>query len=55
MSGRICPSRCVLEVEDMRGQLGHSAALEMALPARTFFDPLAKALVEQRPGFAVVR
>ena len=37
-----------LEVEDMRGQLGHSAALEMALPARTFFDPLAKALVEQR-------
>ena len=37
-----------LEVEDMRGQLGQSAALEMALPARNFFDPLAKALVEQR-------
>ena len=37
-----------LEVEDMRGQLGQSAALELALPARNFFDPLAKALVEQR-------
>jgi len=37
-----------LEVEDMRGQLGRSASLEMALPARNFFDPLAKALVEQR-------
>jgi uncharacterized protein (TIGR02302 family) len=37
-----------LEVEDMREQLGQSAALELALPARNFFDPLAKALVEQR-------
>ncbi|AII86152.1 DUF4175 domain-containing protein [Planktomarina temperata] len=37
-----------LEVEDMRGQLGQSTALELALPARNFFDPLAKALVEQR-------
>ena len=42
------PVSFVLEVEDLRGQTGLSASLEMALPARRFFDPLAKALMEQR-------
>ena len=42
------PVSFVLEVEDFRGQNGLSASLEMELPARRFFDPLAKALMEQR-------
>ena len=42
------PVSFVLEVEDLRGQLGLSASLEIELPARRFFDPLAKALTEQR-------
>lgn len=42
------PVSFVLEVEDLRGQTGLSASLEIELPARRFFDPLAKALTEQR-------
>ncbi len=42
------PVSVVLEVEDLRGQTGLSASLEIELPARRFFDPLAKALTEQR-------
>ena len=42
------PVSFVLEVEDIRGQIGRSASLELELPARRFFDPLAKALTEQR-------
>ena len=42
------PVSFVLEVEDIRGQIGQSASLEIELPARRFFDPLAKSLTEQR-------
>ncbi|HAJ83921.1 MAG TPA: ATPase [Rhodobacteraceae bacterium] len=42
------PVSFVLEVEDIRGQIGRSASLEIELPALRFFDPLAKALTEQR-------
>ncbi len=42
------PVRIVLEVEDVLGQTGRSATVETTLPGRRFFDPLAKALIEQR-------
>ena len=42
------PVSFVLKVEDIRGQIGQSTSLEIELPARHFFDPLAKALIEQR-------
>ena len=42
------PVLIVLEVEDLHGQIGQSVSLEIKLPARSFFDPLAKALIEQR-------
>ena len=42
------PVSFVLKVEDIRGQIGQSTPLEIELPARHFFDPLAKALTEQR-------
>ena len=42
------PVSIVLEVEDLHGQIGQSASLEITLPARSFFNPLAKALIEQR-------
>ena len=42
------PVRIVLEVEDLDGQIGQSASVEIMLLARSFLDPLAKALIEQR-------
>lgn len=41
-----------LEVTDVGGQLGRSAATEMILPQRIFRKPLARALVEQRRKLA---
>lgn len=37
-----------LRVEDAAGQEGQSAPVEMQLPARRFFDPMAAAVIEQR-------
>ncbi len=42
------PVRVVFTVNDAAGQAGSSAVEEMTLPSRAFFDPMAKALIEQR-------
>lgn len=42
------PVTLTMSVTDARGQTGQSAPVEMALPARKFFDPLAAAVIEQR-------
>lgn len=42
------PVTLTLEVEDAAGQSGSSAPEVIVLPGRRFFDPLAKAVVEQR-------
>ena len=42
------PVKLTLEVSDGRDQLGQSAAEHLALPGRTFFDPVAAALIELR-------
>ena len=38
----------VLEATDDPGQTGRSLPVKITLPGRTFFDPMARALVEQR-------
>lgn len=42
------PVTLQLEVQDAIGQTGKSDVAEIILPGRRFFDPLAKALIEQR-------
>jgi uncharacterized protein (TIGR02302 family) len=42
------PVTVALEVEDARGQTGASAAVQMVLPGRRFFDPMAAAVIELR-------
>ncbi len=42
------PVTLTLEVSDERGQTGTSAPLQLNLPARRFFDPLAASLIEMR-------
>ena len=42
-----------LVAEDEAGQEGRSAPFEITLPARRFFDPLARAVVEQRTKLAL--
>lgn len=42
------PVRLTLEVTDGRGQIGQSAPQSVILPGRTFFDPVAAALIEMR-------
>ncbi|QIE46414.1 TIGR02302 family protein [Pseudohalocynthiibacter aestuariivivens] len=42
------PVTLELQVTDAREQIGSSAPVPMALPARRFFDPLAAAVIEQR-------
>ncbi len=42
------PVTLTLSVADASGQAGSSVPMEMALPGRRFFDPLAAALIEQR-------
>ena len=42
------PVTLVLEVSDAAGQTGQSVAVEMILPGRRFFQPIARAVVEQR-------
>ncbi|WP_135506612.1 TIGR02302 family protein [Roseovarius aestuariivivens] len=42
------PVTLTMSVTDAQGQVGASAPVEMDLPARKFFDPLAAAVIEQR-------
>lgn len=42
----------VLEARDGAGQIGRSAPVTFRLPALTFTDPLARALIEQRQNLA---
>ena len=42
------PVTLTLQVEDALGQVGTSAAEEIVLPGRRFFQPVARAVVEQR-------
>ena len=42
------PVSIVFQVSDIQDQVGKSVPNEIILPARHFFDPLAKALIEQR-------
>ncbi|MBS9717472.1 TIGR02302 family protein [Pseudohalocynthiibacter aestuariivivens] len=42
------PVRIVLRAEDALGQNGKSEPLEIALPGRRFFDPLARSVIEGR-------
>ncbi len=42
------PVVMTLMVEDGAGQKGESVPLSLALPGRRFFDPLARAVIEQR-------
>ena len=42
------PVTMQMEVMDARGQTGQSEVIDMDLPARRFFDPLAAAIIEQR-------
>ncbi|ARC89266.1 TIGR02302 family protein [Rhodovulum sp. MB263] len=49
------PVRVELAVEDALGQRGVSAPAEMVLPGRRFFDPLARAIVEQRQALLWAR
>src|SRR5581483_885614 len=42
----------VLEARDGAGQIGRSATVTFRLPALTFTDPLARALIEQRQNLA---
>ena len=42
------PVRIVLRAEDALGQNGRSEPLEIALPGRRFFDPLARSVIEGR-------
>ncbi|MGR3435398.1 MAG: TIGR02302 family protein [Shimia sp.] len=44
-----------LEARDARDQLGLSTAREIVLPGRRFFDPLAKAVIEQRRDYLWAR
>jgi uncharacterized protein (TIGR02302 family) len=40
-------------VTDAAGQVGETAPIEIALPAKRFFNPVAKAVIEQRQTLAV--
>ncbi|MGE0181184.1 MAG: DUF4175 domain-containing protein [Parvularculaceae bacterium] len=40
-------------VTDAAGQTGETAALSVTLPAKTFFNPLARAVIEQRQTLSV--
>jgi uncharacterized protein (TIGR02302 family) len=42
------PVRMTFEVTDGRGQTGHSETVDLELPGRRFFDPVANAVVELR-------
>lgn len=42
------PVTLSMQVEDAAGQTGRSDAVEMTLPARRFFNPMAAAVIEQR-------
>ena len=42
------PVTLTMSVSDAQDQSGQSAPVEMTLPARKFFDPLAAAVIEQR-------
>ena len=42
------PVTVALQVEDARGQQGHTETVAMTLPGRRFFDPMAAAIIELR-------
>ena len=42
------PVTMQMQVVDAKGQIGQSEAIQLNLPARRFFDPLAAAIIEQR-------
>jgi uncharacterized protein (TIGR02302 family) len=42
------PVKVRLEVTDAKGQTGQSAETQMVLPGRRFFQPVARAIIEQR-------
>lgn len=42
------PVTVALQVEDARGQTGETASVQMVLPGRRFFDPMAAAVIELR-------
>jgi uncharacterized protein (TIGR02302 family) len=42
------PVTLTMQVEDAAGQTGRSDPVEMTLPARRFFNPMAAAVIEQR-------
>ncbi len=42
------PVTLQMQVVDAKGQLGESEVVQLDLPARRFFDPLAAAVIEQR-------
>lgn len=42
------PVKMQMEVVDAKGQTGQSDVVDIDLPARRFFDPLAAAIIEQR-------
>lgn len=42
------PVTLTLNVEDASGQIGHSVPMQLELPGRRFFAPLARAVIEQR-------
>jgi uncharacterized protein (TIGR02302 family) len=46
------PATLTLYAEDARGQRGASAPLEFTIPARPFYEPMARAFVEQRRNLA---
>ncbi|RKF16277.1 TIGR02302 family protein [Roseovarius spongiae] len=49
------PVTLELQVEDARGQTGHSPPEQLTLPARRFFDPLAASVIEQRQALLWAR
>ncbi|WP_377290624.1 TIGR02302 family protein [Rhizobium sp. SG2393] len=51
LSGK--PVRITLVAKDAAGQEGRSQPQEMVLPAKTFYEPLAGAIAEQRQIFAL--
>lgn len=42
------PVRLTMQVEDAQGQTGASETIEIVLPGRRFFQPIARAVIEQR-------
>ena len=46
-------ARMILSARDQAGKIGSSVPVELAMPARNFQDPLARAIIEQRRKLAL--